>query len=498
MISTDKTTKTDYFPGNSEMALLMREQAWAATPLGPVEKWPQTLHSALAICLEANTPIAIYWGSDHIFLYNDAFKMHIKDKHPSVLGRPAREVFPKEWNTMGPNLEQVITTGKARDGKQIMSASGKHSYDQYYFKSSYNPIPVKDGCDGGVFCILSETNTPAPDLAINNRKNDFREMIDALPAAIYTTDAEGRLTHFNPAAVKFSGRVPELGTDHWCVTWKLYYPDGKPMRHDECPMAVAIKEGRSISGVEAIAERPDGKRIWFAPYPSPLHDDEGNIIGGINMLVDITERKEAEATQRLLIGELDHRVKNTLATIQSIASHTLQQTTDPSDFVDNFNGRIFALARAHSLLTKSSWGGSYLDDILKEQLTFQKLTERYDYCGPKTFLSPKTSLHLGLVLHELGTNARKYGSLSSPKGRLIVKWNVESTDKGSVIKLNWTEENGPRVKSPKKSGFGRILIEQSLRSVGGESVLLFEPLGLRCDITLPFDSLGKDDKDDDQ
>src|SRR6185312_10525181 len=89
----------------------------------------------------------------------------------------------------------------------------------------------------------------------------FREMIDTLPAAIYTTDAEGRLTHFNPAAVKLSGRTPELGTDQWCVTWKLFWPDGTAMRHDECPMAVALKEGRILDGVEAIAERPDGTRF---------------------------------------------------------------------------------------------------------------------------------------------------------------------------------------------------------------------------------------------
>ena len=136
--------------------------------------------------------------------------------------------------------------------------------------------------------------------ALHESERRFREMIDALPAAIYTTDAEGRLTHFNPAAVEFSGRVPELGTDQWCVTWKLYYPDGTPMPHDECPMAIALKEGRVIHGAEAIAERPDGTRIWFTPYPTPLRDDEGRIVGGINMLIDITERKQAEETRARL------------------------------------------------------------------------------------------------------------------------------------------------------------------------------------------------------
>jgi two-component system, chemotaxis family, sensor kinase Cph1 len=122
----------------------------------------------------------------------------------------------------------------------------------------------------------------------------FREMMEALPVAIYTTDAEGRLTYFNPAAVKLSGRVPELGTDHWCITWKIFLPDGTPLPHDQCPMAIALKGGEVASGIECIAERPDGSRFWFTPCPTVLRDAEGKITGGINLLVDITDRKNAE------------------------------------------------------------------------------------------------------------------------------------------------------------------------------------------------------------
>jgi PAS domain S-box-containing protein len=129
-------------------------------------------------------------------------------------------------------------------------------------------------------------------------EHSFRAILDALPAAIYTTDAEGRITHFNPACVEFSGRTPVLGTDSWCVTWKLYNPDGTRLPHDECPMAVSLKEGRPIRGAEAIAERPDGSRVWFAPYPTPMKDALGNVVGAINMLVDITDRKIAEQEER--------------------------------------------------------------------------------------------------------------------------------------------------------------------------------------------------------
>ncbi len=122
----------------------------------------------------------------------------------------------------------------------------------------------------------------------------FREMVEALPVAIYTTDAEGRLTYFNTAAVRLSGRVPEIGTDRWCVTWKLFLPDGTPLAHDQCPMAIALKGGQVPSGIECIAERPDKTRFWFTPCPAVLRDSEGRITGGINLLVDITDRKAAE------------------------------------------------------------------------------------------------------------------------------------------------------------------------------------------------------------
>jgi PAS domain S-box-containing protein len=140
---------------------------------------------------------------------------------------------------------------------------------------------------------------------LRESEHRFREMIDALPVAIYTTDGDGRLTHFNPAAVEFSGNVPELGTTKWCVSWKLYYADGRPMPHDRCPMAIALREGKAPDGVEAIAERPDGTRVWFTPYPRVLRDAEGKIVGGINMLMDITERKQAERTTSLLAAIVD-------------------------------------------------------------------------------------------------------------------------------------------------------------------------------------------------
>ena len=142
-----------------------------------------------------------------------------------------------------------------------------------------------------------------------DRQWHFYDLLDALPAAIYTTDAAGRITFFNEAAVEFSGRTPEIGSDRWCVTWRLYWPDGRPMAHDECPMARALKEDRPIRGGEAIAERPDGTRVPFMAYPTPLHDASGRLVGAVNMLVDLTAAKEVDEARRLLNETLEHRVE---------------------------------------------------------------------------------------------------------------------------------------------------------------------------------------------
>jgi PAS domain S-box-containing protein len=130
------------------------------------------------------------------------------------------------------------------------------------------------------------------------REHALREFIKAIPAALYTTDADGVITQFNQAAVELSGRTPKIGVDKWCVTWKLFWPDGTPLPHDECPMAIALKENRPVRGVEALAERPDGSRVPFIPYPTPLRDAQGNLVGAINMLVDISERKADEDALR--------------------------------------------------------------------------------------------------------------------------------------------------------------------------------------------------------
>jgi PAS domain S-box-containing protein len=435
--------------------------------------------------------------------------------------------------------------------------------------------------------------------------HDFRALLEALPVAIYATDADGRITFYNEAAVKISGRRPELGSDRWCLTWRLYRLDGTRLPHDQCPMAIALKEQRPVRGVEAVAERPDGSRVLFEPHPTPLFDEDGRLRGAINMLVDLTERqeasvkaarlsaivessddaiisktldgritswnsgsehifgykeeemigqpitriippelheeekhilaqlragkpiehfetvrvakdgrrvdvsltvspvrdrfgniagaskvsrditqrKQAEQTQRLLINELNHRVKNLLASVQVIVQHTLRKTKDPEEFASSFAGRIQSMARVHTLLTSSAWTGADLRELLRDQLDIGMVDEgRFTAWGPAVRLSPQMAMHVALMLHELATNSAKYGAVAAPNGWITVNWSVRDT----VLMFRWQERGGPPVSAPASSGFGLRLIEQSAKSQGGGAHALWEAEGVTWEITIPL------------
>ena len=159
--------------------------------------------------------------------------------------------------------------------------------------------------------------------------NEFltqRNLLDAMGVAVYTTDADGRITMFNEAAVEMWGRRPIVGEDLWCGSWKIYTTDGEYLPHDQCPMAVTLKENRPVRGVEAIAERPDGSRIFFMPFPTPLQDETGRLVGAVNVLVDVTERRMAEEKAQAAIREslvmkdqflglVSHELRTPIATI---------------------------------------------------------------------------------------------------------------------------------------------------------------------------------------
>jgi len=243
----------------------------------------------------------------------DGAIVYCNRRFAELLGRPLKSLLGKAIDRFVAPESRPLLKDLLRDG-QTAEAQG----DVHLQRADGTSVPVYLGVsalqEGALGLCLMVTDLSEQrhyqalqrtQAALRESERRFREMIDALPVAIYTTDAQGRLTHFNPAAVDLSGRVPELGADSWCVSWKLYRPDGTPLPHDECAMALSLKEGRAVRGPETIAERPDGKRVWFMPYSTTLCDAEGRVVGGINMLLDITERKQGEQAAALLSAIVD-------------------------------------------------------------------------------------------------------------------------------------------------------------------------------------------------
>lgn len=315
----------------------------------------------------------------------------------------------------------------------------------------------------------------------DSHEKQFRDLLQALPAAIYTTDAGGRITFFNRACIEFAGRTPKIG-EMWCVTWKLYSPDGVPLAHEDCPMAIALKENRPVRNVEAIAERPDGSRICFMPYPTPLRDETGKLIGAVNMLVDITTRKQAEERMMLLTQEVDHRSNNLLAVIQAMLRLTKADTAE--EFQAAFQGRLSALANVQRLFSVSRWTGASIKTIIEEELRPYGSADarRVSISGSDIRLPATLAQAIAVSVHELATNAAKYGSLSRPSGKIEVRWQTDADDN---LLLHWTESGGPRTAAPARKGFGVGAIDGLIRTLSGRINRQWKPEGLVCELCLP-------------
>jgi PAS domain S-box-containing protein len=327
-----------------------------------------------------------------------------------------------------------------------------------------------------------------PDI-LRERERRFHQLLEALPAAVYTTDAAGRITYYNEAAAELWGCRPELGTTAWCGSWKLYWPDGTPLPHDACPMAIALKENRPIRGMEAILERPDGVRIPFNPYPTPLHDESGALVGAVNMMIDISERKRAEEHQGLLIRELHHRVKNTLATVQAIMGSTARAASSIEEFEEKFIGRVASLSRTHSLLTEDLRQTILFGDLLRNELDAfdDNSNQRIRFKGPPVELSSELAVPIGMAIHELTTNAAKYGALSVLGGWLEVTWSMSIEADSTRLLFQWLERDGPPVETPTRRGFGTRLLERVLTSqISAEVAIAYESDGLRVNVALPL------------
>ena len=435
------------------------------------------------------------------------------------------------------------------------------------------------------------------------------------------TDAAGRIAYCNQNAIDLWGAEPKLGNDKWCDLSRFYFADGTPMALDDCPTEIALKQGQIVHGREAIIERLDGTRIPIVPYPTPLCDGKGAIVGVVNMTVDIselkkaqralaerdvqlalagkaglvgtyahdfnrdmmqvsegyaaihglpdgttecsrsewkrrvhpedlarklaveskairersgdysveyridrngevrwielrgfisydsdgspqriigvnidiTERKRSEEHQGVLVAELDHRVKNILATVIAVAGQTLETSGSMNHFVAALDGRIRSMATAHELLSTRHWQGMPMSELVRREFAAYASSNNTMIDGPEVMLSAEAGQAMAMVIHELVTNAAKYGALSTQSGHVSVRWYRKLNGRAQLVVV-WQETGGPRVEAPRKSGYGTGVVRDLFPyEFGGTVDFSFAPEGVRCRLEVPFDQISSDD-----
>jgi PAS domain S-box-containing protein len=444
------------------------------------------------------------------------------------------------------------------------------------------------------------------------------QLLDLLPAAVYVTDAAGRITYYNEAAAALWGCRPELGTAEFCGSWKLYRPDGTPLPHDQCPMALALKQRRAIRDMEAIAERPDGTRVPFLPYPTPLFDAGGALVGAVNLLVDIserkrteqilqqlaaivessddsivstdvngvivswnkgaerlfgysadeiigksittlippdrqneepriilerirrgeriehyetvrrrkdgtlvdislsispvkdvggsivgaskiarniTERKRAEAERELLAREIHHRTKNLFAIVQSIVRRSFADKRTVEEAQTAVLSRLQSMAQTHFMLIEKEWAGADIADVVRMEMS--PYAERVTIEGSQLMLNPKAAQNFALALHELATNAVKYGALSNRSGRVGITWHVLERDGAGEFLFRWQERGGPRVEGPTRKGFGSVVLEHVMGEYFGATPrIAFEPSGVTYELRVALETITRNHRNE--
>jgi PAS domain S-box-containing protein len=251
---------------------------------------------------------------------------------------------------------------------------------------------------------------------------------------------------------------------------------------------VGAFEQRGPFRMEVRVFDKSGKTRWLRTEGVPRLDDAGAFLGYTGVGLDLTETKIAQEQQGLLINELNHRVKNTLATVQSLVTRTLRGAASPTQARLDIDARLIALARAHDVLTRENWDGAGLREVVRQAIDPFETDRagRFDVSGPEIRMSPRLSLSLAMILQELATNAVKYGALSNDCGRVQIDWSVIEGEGLSTLRFFWSEKGGPRVQAPQRRGFGTTLIERTFGyEEGGRADLKYLPDGLVAEISVP-------------
>ncbi|HEU0098732.1 MAG TPA: HWE histidine kinase domain-containing protein [Allosphingosinicella sp.] len=511
-------------PADAPMGESVPGGDWAATPFGPRDSWPPSLAFAVSLCLRSSLAAALYWGPERRLIHNRAWSKLVGEE-PRI-GVPAAEAEHSLWPIVAPLLDRVEASGEgAFVVEQTLRLVRDGIEEETYWNCHLGPIVDEAGRVAGVLGQANEvTKTVSLERRLSfqvrlaDRLRGIHDPEEAKQAAVellgsYLGAARVGWAEIDEAqGIAFVQRdwtrdpaVPSLAGQRTAIAsfgeealglfragQLLAIPDIRQL-----PLGSAERTAAwEAAGVRALITVPlvrEGalKALLYVHEPRPRfwkRSDAAIARDVAERCWAAVERARAEQHQLLLINELNHRVKNTLASVQGIAFQTLRGDVSLAEARARFEARLMALSGAHNLLTEESWGGASLERVVKDSIEhLAGEAGRFDLIGGEPLrLTPRAALALAMALHELGTNATKYGALSAEGGRVSIGWTLD----GDRLRLEWRESGGPQVVPPTRRGFGSRLIERGLATdLGGAAALRFEPSGLRCDIEASLASI---------
>jgi len=533
----------DFLMGGGEMGAAIRAFDWASSPLGRPETWPAELRTCLRIMLSSRQPMWVWWGPELVNFYNDAYLPIIGGKHPHALGQPAKQVWSEIWDQIKDRINAAMQ-GEATYSEAELLVMHRNGYaEETYYTFSFSPVPEENGSIGGIVCANTddtdrvvgarrlallreiasrtwEANSVAEVYNLSARAlgTDRRDMPFALIYRLSDDGTRANLLGSSGIAVDHPAAPQSIALDGGTSPWPLSdvvrtgsrrlvarLPEkfsGLPTAPWNDPPADAVMLPLTMGvdsaprGVLILAANPyrrqgDDSFDNFAALVArqiasavvnmeALEAERGRAKSADTLALEIEHRRRIERHQNLLLDELNHRVKNTLATVQAMAMQTLKGVDAVAR--DTFLARLFALSSQHDLLTLDNWEGASFEGVVRRALRpwRQEDNTRFTVEGPAVHLDPKRALALGMGFHELATNAAKYGALSNGEGHVRVTWTIDPD--GQWLRLRWEERGGPKIEAPEKRGFGLRLIEHGLgRELGGAVKLDFAAEGLSCE-----------------
>lgn len=493
-----------------------------------------SIESDLAAALNASPNAYFIVGPELKFVWANPAYFAVTQRTPEdLIGKPVFEAFdagpgaeaPESARQLRASFEKVFATGARNDipvlqyAIPLTGADGHRAYEDKYWSVIHTPLPR----DGVVEYVLQYA------IDITELENLRRSAAEMAAPAIHAIDAivggallsgarsvqadNARLETERQGLMDLFMQAPGFvavltGPDHVFQIHNSAYAQlighrdisGKPIR-EALPEVQGQGYFEFLDSVYATGEPYEGRasRVQLQRTPEgplesrfldfiyqPIRDARGAVAGIFVQGHDVTGTVRSAERQKLMIDELNHRVKNTLATVQSIAMQTARSHADPATFAEGFQARLMALSHTHDLLTRSHWEGADLGAILKHE-TEAHGAHRVTLNGPPVALEPAAALSLGMIFHELATNAAKYGALTAPEGRVLVDWAVADQTR-PVLTLTWCEIDGPAVAPPQRRGFGSRLIERNVRhDLAGEVKTDYANDGFSAEFSIPLD-----------